>query len=227
MIGYLNGYLHGLHGVYCVAPILRLLLAGSTGKERSWFSEVYRETIVPLYFTNFLSEFEKPIRQITTYAGTVDVRDTEFCLKQLLTHWPCTNPRKEVSFLQQFTLLFGVCREEALPPLCMAALRRLATCIASPNSAVALSACFLLLDGRFLYHFACVREKFTAIMIPELRIAVVHWNRDLGEMAASLLETLGDDRKEKAQTRKKDEHARIIWNQLSRQVRIALAPVQQ
>jgi hypothetical protein len=111
----------------------------------------------------------------------------------LLRNWPVTNPRKEISFLQQFSLLLGHVAQASLGWISPLVLRVMAKCIRSVNSSVALNACFMLLDGQFLCFFTDAKDAFLVTIIPALRAARAHWHGEAKEIAANLLRTLGDD----------------------------------
>ena len=221
----LKAYCDGYKDSYCVSPILRLV--------KSFFEKyeeivpdvdaVYRVDIVPLYFTDFLSDFEKPLRALTTYFCKRNGMNAEFCLKELLRHWPVTCPKKEVSFLQQLSLLLQNSFEQSLPSLCPGVLSVLARCIESPHSAVALGACFLLMDGEFLCSFASVKDLFLVILVPALRKASSHWKADLKSMAEQLLQTLGDDGTIQSDRDEKSDRARNVWANLARQTALPLS----
>ena len=218
---YIDGYRHS----YCVAPILRLIKSffEKNGDQVHKMDEMYREDIVPLYFTDYVSDFEKPLRAITTYFCKRSPVNAEVCLNGLLQHWPITSPKKEVSFLQQLSLLMQSVREETLPKFCPKVLSVVARSLESPHSAVSLGACFLLMDGEFLCAFASVRDLFAVKLVPPLRKAGDHWKSDIRSMAQQLLQTLGDDGTLQSDKEKKDAKAREVWQKLSKSTRIRLS----
>jgi hypothetical protein len=222
LIHSLIGYSAGFRSSACVAPVLRILHSYYQKNDCSLASHVYRHAIVPLYFTRFLTDFEKPLRMTTSFFVGRDPRNAEFCLLQLLRHWPVRNARKEVSFLQQLTLLLGKCPDEALPKVCQKLLKIMAHCLASANASVVLTMCFLLLDGQFLCAFAVVRSTFPLVLVPALRLARGHWHGDAGKMAGELLEILGDDGTIEGETEKVDAQARVVWNDIARKAKLKL-----
>jgi hypothetical protein len=158
----------------------------------------------------------------TAFFIAKDTRNAEFCLLQLIMHWPVTNARQEVSFLQLLTLLREKCPEQALPNICRRVLKIMAHCIASANSSVALTACFLLLDGKFLCAFGVVRATFPLVLVPALRIARGHWHGDTGKMAGELLEMLGDDGTIESDAGKDDHRVRAVWDNIARKAEMKL-----
>jgi hypothetical protein len=218
----LIAYGSGLRSSACVAPVLRILHSYFQKNVFGLASHVYRHVIVPLYFTNFLIDFEKPLRMITSFFVGQDARNAEYCLQQLLRHWPLTNARKEVSFLQQLTLLLGKCSDSVLPGICKRVLKVMARCLVSANASVAVTACFLLLDGQFLCAFGVVRATFRLVLVPALRLARGHWHGDAGKMVRELLDVLGDDDTIESDAARLDAEARAVWGDLARKARVRL-----
>jgi hypothetical protein len=208
-----NEYRDGSRSPYCISPILRILLAHFDRTKNPKADEEYRRSFVPLYFTNFLTDFEKPLRTVTAHFSRKNPQNAEFAIMALLSHWPRTSPRKEISFLQQFSLLLQNCPKESLPKICPGVLKVLAVSLSSLNSTVVLNACFLLMDGQFLCLFESVRDCFALILIPALRKAGGHWKEDQRKMALELLETLGDD---DAIVSEDGAKGREIWRELER-----------
>ena len=225
MISRLADYASGYRNSYCVAPVLRILQAFFEKSEETVIKkdEVYRQYIVPLYYTNYLCEFEKPIRAVTTYFCKRSGENAEACLNGLLDHWPVTAPLKEVSFIQQLSLLIQHVPEASLPKVCPKVLRVMARCIGSEHAGIALSACFLMMDGQFLCAFGSVRELFVVMLVPALRKARTHWKGDLKSMATQLLETLGDECPSRPDQEKKDEEARAVWQKLAQKTALPLS----
>jgi hypothetical protein len=218
----LQEYNQRLRGVFCVSPILRILHSYCDKHNPKWLSSVYRNYIVPLYFADSVCEYEKAIRQITNHAISRDSFNAEYCLRELVRHWPKTNPRKEISFLQQFSLLFSRAREQMIPSMCIEVLRILVECIGSTNSAVALTASFLLYDGSFVCYFTTVKEKFMLMVIPALRKATNHWNKDLREIGQNLLNTLEDEGMINGRTSVRNSRVKTIWGRIARQACLPL-----
>lgn len=225
MMSRLADYRSGHRSSYCVAPVLRIMQAFFEKSEESVMDkdDVYRRYIVPLYYTDYLCDFEKPIRAVTTYFCKRNGENAEACLRGLLEHWPVTAPRKEVSFIQQLSLLMQHSRESSLPSICPKVLNVMARCIESEHAGVALSACFLMMDGQFLCSFASVRELFVVLLVPALRKARLHWKGDLKSMATQLLETLGDECPNQPDQDKKDKEAKEMWQKLAKKTALPLS----
>jgi hypothetical protein len=225
LVSRLREYVDGIRPPYRVAPILGILLSYIEKNNPAWADHLYDRSVVPLYFTEFLSDFEKPIRAMTVFFCKRDGAHGQFCLTQMLSHWPRTNPRKEVSFLQQFVLLLSNCPEKALPAICPRVLQTIAGCVRSQNSSVSMSACFMLLDGQFLCLFAPVRELFALVLVPALRKAAAHWKADQQEMARNLLSTLGDDGSIADREEATMKKAMQTWQGLAKQTALPLRSV--
>ncbi len=223
LLSRLMEYIDGYRNSYCVSPILRIMLSFFEKNEPENMDQIYRNYVVPLYYTNYLSDFEKPIRMVTTYFSKRNGYNAQVCLIGLLNHWPTTAPRKEVSFLQQLSLLMQNVPEKSLPTVCPKVLRVMARCIGSEHSGVSLSACFLLMDGQYLLSFASVRELFLVTLVPALRKARTHWKADQQSMADQLLQTLGDDGTIHSDSEKKTAKAKAIWQQLSKKTALPLS----
>jgi hypothetical protein len=181
----------GWRSAPCVSPVLQILLRHF---EKSWPDAsdcVYRRSIIPLYLTDFVSDFERPLRTITAHFIARDPENAEVCLRGLLRNWPRTNARKEVAFLRTFALLLSRVRDDRLATVCRLVLRAIADCIRSANSSVAKSACFLLLDGQFMWLFASIRDIVARTLVPALRTAAAHWAADARHIAGVILEMLG------------------------------------
>jgi serine/threonine-protein phosphatase 2A regulatory subunit B' len=189
----LDEFREGCRSASCVSAVLTILLKHF---DKSWpepSDGVYRRSIVPLYMTDFLSDFERPLRTITGHFIARDPENAEVCLLKLLRNWPRTNARKEIAFLRQFSLLLSRVRDDALVAVCPLVLKAIAECIRSANSSVAKSACFLLSDGQFMWLFTSVRDMVARTLVPALRVATAQWAGDARQMAREILKALGDD----------------------------------
>jgi hypothetical protein len=80
----------------------------------------------------------------------------------------------------------------------------------------------MLLDGNFVRYFGSVRERFPLVLIPALRIAAEHWNKDLREMAGNLLQTLGDNGSILSRTAEVNERVESIWGKISMEVSVPI-----
>jgi hypothetical protein len=222
LIARLKEYIDRIGPSFRVGPILGILLSYLEKANAPWADGFYDKTVVPLYFTEYLTDFEKPLRAMTVFFCKRDGSHGQFCLLQMMLHWPRTNPRKEVSFLQQFVLLLSSCPEKSLPKICPKVLQVIAYCVRSENSSVSMSACFMLLDGQFLCLFAPVRDLFALVLVPALRRAAGQGRADQQEMAKNLLSTLGDDGSiadaEEEGTRK----AMAVWQGIAKQTGMTL-----
>jgi hypothetical protein len=216
----LDDFRDGCRSASCVGPVLRILLRHFEKSSGDGGDRIYRRSIVPLYSTDFVADFERPLRVITRHFIARDPENADICLRMLLRNWPRTNAQKEVAFLRLLALLLSCVRDIALANVCPLVLKAIAECIRSANASVAKSACFLLFDGQFMWLFTSVRDRVARTLVPALRIAAEHWSGDARQMAAVILETLGDG---KAMVPEAARHPGDTWKGLAEQAGVGLA----
>jgi hypothetical protein len=154
---------------------------------------VFRRSIVPLYGLRSYPMYAAELSRITSCFANWRPEDADYCLGYLLAHWPVTNSRKEVLFLNEVRELQPHLTAKGHATLWRSLMARVGKSLLSRHARVAEAAARVLhreSDDSAIHP----RKKgpIPEVLVKAIEGAREHWNREVRKYAASISRLLED-----------------------------------
>lgn len=202
-----------------IASILRLFFAYYTSlqpplKQSAFLT--FRTVFYPLYSTPYAYNFEQPLSELSLFFQIQDPATTFWCLKYLHMHWPKTNPKKSLVFLNQLTNLLPYLPEAVFAMSAPLIIQMFSSAISSPHVSTCVNAIIYCDNEQFLHAFKNVPQLIVQYLIPAVTSAKDIWKKDARELASQLLQKLSMFERSK-QTKEIQPRKDVIpiWGQIA------------
>lgn len=180
---------------YAVSSILRIFIHYFNNIFNGALTQktvfIFQNIFYRLYSSEFISMFEKPLKDLSVYFMQKDPEIAKWCIEYLYLHWPISTPQKEIAFFQQIENALQFTDPNSVDSIAIKISRIMSKCIASETINVSVSAMLDLTSNSILSYFnESNKLLFLKDLIPALEITSKNWKPEVRSMAENLLEHL-------------------------------------
>ena len=152
------------HSVVPCLTALNVFFSRANENVLNQFVSIFKTCILPLFTTQFLSEFITELNDICIPFYSHCTQIPEYSLRRLIRYWPITNSTKQILFLNHFPILMNYFPLYTQNILVLYLFNKINLCLISLNYQVSYTALNLINDQEFISRF----EGYFSSIIPPI-----------------------------------------------------------